>query len=391
MHHHLSLTRRRALLLGIGSLTGIAALLTGKARYRDAMAQGLDPLDRDFTAIGSHPLVARARAKGLIYGAATSQSNLAADSEFAAQILQECGMLVTENGLLWPQVHPEPNRFDFTLGDALAEFAKTHGLLFRANHLVWHQWLPDWVKETVNPQNAERVLVNHIETVAGHYAGKIHSWDVVNEAIEPLEGREDGLRVKTPWLQLLGSAYIELAFRTAAKADPHAMLVYNDYGLEYNTATHAARRAAVLKLLEQLVARGTPIHALGIQSHLSAGSTDFNAEVLSKFLRDVASLGLKILVTELDVSDNSLPIDLPTRDRAVASAYEDYLSVVLNEPAVTTIATWGLSDRHTWLSWFQPRKDGAAVRPLPLDATLNRKLAWNAIARSFDQCPTRTL
>ena len=384
------LTRREILLLGMGAVTAATASFAGKANSRISLFQALNPPNRDFTTTGEQPLAERAKAKGLIYGAATNYSALVANPKFASHIVQECGLLVAENGLLWPDVHPEPNRFDFKAGDGLAKFAKAQKLLFRANHLVWHQYLPDWVKETVNQQNAEKVLVNHIQTVAGRYAGQMHSWDVVNEAIEPPDGREDGLRVGTPWLKFLGSDYIELAFRAAAAADPHALLVYNDYGLELDNPDQADRRGAVLRLLEQLVAKNTPIHALGIQSHLSGSATDFNPEILRRFLKDVASLGLKILVSELDVSDRDLPFDVPTRDRAIASTYEDYLSVVLDEPAVTTIVTWGLSDRYTWLSSFAPRRDKAAVRPLPLDDTLNRKLAWHAIARSFDSCPARS-
>lgn len=78
------------------------------------------------------------------------------------------------------------------------------------------------------------------------------------------------------------------------------------------------------------------------------------------------------------------------RYRIIASAYEDYLNVALDEPAVIAVLTWGLSDRSTWHSQFYPRSDGLPVRPLPLDENMNRKPAWNAIARAFDQAPVRT-
>ena len=97
------------------------------------------------------------------------------------------------------------------------------------------------------------------------------------------------------------------------------------------------------------------------------------------------------MVTELDVKDASLSADIAMRDRIVAAAYEDYLNVVLDEPAVIAVLTWGLSDRYTWLSEFAPRQDGLPVRPLPLDKNMNRKLAWNAIARAFDQAPIRKM
>jgi endo-1,4-beta-xylanase len=216
----------------------------------------------------------------------------------------------------------------------------------------------------------------------------MHSWDVVNEAIAVEDGRPDGLR-KTPWLDLLGPNYIDLAFRLAAQADPQALLVYNDYGLEYDTPQDEAKRAAVLKLLERLKSQGTPIHAFGMQSHLSGHETKFNPQKLRKFLGDVASLGLKIMITELDAIDEKLPLNIAVRDRIIAGAYEDYLSAALDEKAVIAVITWGLSDRYTWLSEFKPRKDRAAVRPLPFDRNFNRKLAWNAIARAFDRAPKR--
>lgn len=106
---------------------------------------------------------------------------------------------------------------------------------------------------------------------------------------------------------VLGPDYIDLAFRTAAEADPKALLVYNDYGLDYDTWKDEAKRGAVLKLLERLKSRGTPIHAFGMQAHLRADETRFNAKKLKAFLRNIAELDLKILITELDVTDKKLP------------------------------------------------------------------------------------
>jgi endo-1,4-beta-xylanase len=141
-----------------------------------------------------------------------------------------------------------------------------------------------------------------------------------------------------------------------------------------------------------LKSQGTPVHALGLQSHLEGDITKFslkNLNAFQAFLRDVAGLGLKILITELDVIDKNLPLDINVRDRMVAGIYEDYLSAVLDEPAVIAVVTWGLSDRYTWYSQFHPRKDKAPVRPLPLDDQQKRKLAWNAFARAFDKAPRR--
>ena len=382
-----SLSRRRFLYLGLSSLAGATAVVVRKDRDLMYNSQALEISKRDFKVAVQAPLKRCAAAKGLIYGAAAAPDFLISDMNFKASFVRECGILVPENELKWDAVRPAPNRFEFTKSDWLAGFARTHGMLFRGHTLVWYQQLPQWFREVVNRQNAEKFLVEHITTVTKRYAGQMHSWDVVNEAIEPDDGRSDALR-KSPWLEFLGSDYIELAFRVAAETDPKTMLVYNENDLEYDTPNQA-KRTAVLKLLERLKARGTPIHALGIQSHLRGEETALNPKKLRNFLSDVASLGLKILITELDVLDQKLPSDPAVRDRIIAARYEDYLSVVLDERAVIAVLSWGLSDRHTWYSMFSPRSDGTPVRPLPLDSNLKPKLAWNAMARAFDQAPKR--
>jgi len=385
------LIRRRAFLLSLGASLSVASCaMTSRARQLNNRRQAIGDEERSFKVIGEAPLNDRAGAKGLIYGAASQYRHLSSNSEFAACFVQECGMLVPENELKWKTLRPKPDRFDFTPGDRMAEFACTHNLLLRGHTLVWHHRasLPGWFKDKVNGKNAEQILINHIKTVAGHYAGKMHSWDVVNEAILPSDGRADGLR-KTRWLKFLGPNYIDIAFHAAAEADPQALLVYNDHQLEDDKPQHEAKRTKVLKLLERLKSRGVPVQALGIQSHMGANIRKrFTGKKLRGFLRDVASLGLKILVTEMDVIEKQ-PLDVTARDRLIAGVYEDYLTVVLDEPAVIAVVTWGLSDHYTWLSNYAPRKDGKSVRPLPLDANMKRKLAWNAIARTFDKAPRR--
>ncbi|MDZ7960113.1 MAG: endo-1,4-beta-xylanase [Aulosira sp. DedQUE10] len=380
-------SRRGFLYLGLGSAASIGALTMSKAMHPPKRIQNVSPLKRDFSVVGQTPLKKRAASKGLIYGADCGTLNLEADPKLANLLVRECEMLVA-GFLKWNLIRPTADSFDFKRGDWFAKFARNHGMLLRGHTLVWYQSLPSWFKETVNKQNAKQFLTQHIQKVVGHYAGQMHSWDVVNESIAVEDGHPRGLR-KMPWLELLGPDYIELAFRIAAEADPKALLVYNDYGLEYDTPEDEAKRNAVLKLLEHLKSREVPIHAFGMQSHLSGNETRFNPQKVQNFLHKVADLGLKIMVTEMDVLDKRLPADVAVRDRIVAAAYEDYLGAVLQEPAVNTIITWGLSDRYTWLSEFGSRQDGAAVRPLIWDANFKPKLAWNAIARAFDNAPRR--
>jgi endo-1,4-beta-xylanase len=203
---------------------------------------------------------------------------------------------------------------------------------------------------------------------------------VVNEILKPSDGRADGLR-NDFWMKAFGPAYIDIAFHAARAADSHALLVYNDWGCEL--AANDRFRAATLKFLEAAIARRVPIDALGLQGHLSAFGAQVDQEKLRKFLADVKSLGLRILVTEHDVDDAGGPGDIATRDRAVADASRRFLDVVADNPAADAVLTWGLSDL-----FIDPAGVGAALtgflpRKLPLDRAMTRKPMWKAMAKAF--------
>jgi endo-1,4-beta-xylanase len=377
--------------LGLATLVSLNTLVMAKPKQTSgSLAVGSEK--RDFSIVGKRSLKQRAAAKGIIYGIESTYSDINSDQKLATLIAKESMLLAPGLELKWHvgdnSLRPDPTSFDFTRADWMAKFASTNGMRLRGHTLVWHESLPPWFAEKVNKQNAKQILTQHIQKVVGRYAGKMHSWDVVNEAIAVPDGQPLSLR-KTPWWELLGPDYIEIAFRAAAKADPKALLVYNDYGLEYDTPEDEAKRVAVLKLLKHLKSKGVPIQALGIQSHLDGHETRFNPKKFRAFLKQVAALNLKIMITELDVNDQKLPANPAIRDRIVAAAYEDYLSAALSEKAVTTVVIWGITDRISWLSTQNPRADGAALRPLPLDANLKPKLVWNAIARAFDRAPRR--
>jgi endo-1,4-beta-xylanase len=390
------ISRRLAVKMGISAVTTLTVLSLGKLKVLSYLIYTLDnqrqikhKYQRTFKVVGKASLQRRAKAKGLIYGAFPEAERQKFDRDISLQssLIRECAMMTV--GTLWTSIRPNNlTTFDFSDTDYFVKFASMHKILLRGIPLIWHEALPDWLPPILNSDNAEQILTNHIETVMRRYAGKMHSWDVVNEAIHVGDKRADGLR-ETPWLKFLGVDYVDLAFRVAAKADPQAKLVYNEFGVEYDQPEDEARREALLSLLQRLKSKETPIYALGLQSHLLGDLDSFNPQKFREFLKNVASLGLKIMITELDVSDDNLPMDLNQRDRIIAGAYEDYLSIALAEKAVISVTSWGLSDRYTWLARHKPRTDRAEVRPLPFDREMQPKLVWNAIARTFDRAPKR--
>lgn len=387
-------TRRKALNIGISIVTTIAILSLSKLKVLSyiiytysvpaKLRQSNKNSQKRYRVVVKSSLKKRAAAKGLIYGAfpQASRDEFDLNQKWKATFLRECSLVVA--ACYWVDTQKSMDTFDFSEPDYLTQFAATNQMLVRGHPLVWHLALPKWIEETLNHQNAEQTLTNHVQTLVKRYAGKMHSWDVVNEAIEVKDGRSDRLR-NTPWLEFLGADYINLAFHTAARADPKALLVYNEQNLEYDEA----HQVAVLQLLKRLKAQGTPVHALGIQSHLRGHRDDFNPQRFKKFLKHVAKLGFKILVTELDVIDQELPLDPLDRDRRIASTYEQYLNAVLSEKAVIAVVNWGLSDRYTWLNKYLPRPDRSPSRPLPFDRDFQPKLAFNAMIRAFARSPKR--
>lgn len=335
---------------------------------------------------GEKPLRDLAAAKGLLFGSAIQARQLS-DRPFRDTFARECSILVPEVELKWDVVHPAPGKYNFGPADTLMSFAKQNNIKFRGHPLVWHQKLPDWVRPA-NPGEAERILVDHIRTVVGHFKGNVHSWDVVNEGVLAQNKRPDSLR-NTMWLDMLGPRYFDIAFRTAAEADPHAILVYNETHLESDSRWSDANRETTLKLLERMLSSGVPVQALGVQSHLrmNADESSFNFNRDREFIRKVAGLGLKVIVTELDVNDDGLPSAPAARDQAVASLYYDYLSALLESKAVIAVLTWGLTDKYSWMA--KQHHDGNEGRPLLLDADLNRKPAWEAVAEAFEHAPSR--
>jgi endo-1,4-beta-xylanase len=369
---------RRTFLSGAGSAILTTPLLSDNASFlAKGLASTLDPHELN-------SLKEIADRRGILYGAAATKTHLSSDQEFANAFLQQCGILVPEVELKWDALRPAPDAFNFQPVDWLQKFAARNQMKFRGHPLVWYQSLPKWFESYASPQNAKDLMLNHISTVVGHYAGKVHSWDVVNEALDPNEKRPDGLRSK-PWVNLVGPDYIDDAFRAAAAADPKAMLVWNENHLETREDWAQAKREAMLKNLKLRLQRSVPIHAIGLQSHLPGTSPTFNYPEFVSFLRAVSDLGLKVIVSELDVIDSDLPADAASRDQAVANVYFDYLSTVLHSSMVPAVLTWGISDRYTWITGYKPRNDNAKARPLPFDEDLKPSPAWSAMAKAFER------
>jgi endo-1,4-beta-xylanase len=341
----------------------------------------------------SLPLRAAAAAKGIQYGCAIAAPQIQSPDDFTALVCQQCAIIVPENAMKWFHMSDAPDREDYSIPDQIVDFAQTRNLALRGHTLLWYWRTPAWFFKLPDRPAAEAAMLRRVRDMAGRYRGRVHSWDVVNEPLNPADGRSDNLR-EAVFLKQIGPEYLDLAYHAAREADSGARLVVNEYDVEYDTPDQDAKRAAVLGLLERMKKAGTPVDALGVQAHLDIGRYPFSAAKLRRFLSEVAAMGLEIQITELDVTDERAPASVAQRDQLIADEYRRFLDVALDELAVTQVVTWGLSDRHSWIVRHETnnmkwRSDELPSRPLPFDAELSRKPAWSAIAQAFDHAPRR--
>jgi endo-1,4-beta-xylanase len=372
-----TITRRRL-------LTGAAAVGAG------GVLAGAGPGLASAATEGFHlaPLWEVAWRQGIVYGGSISTWMFQPDPAYARLFRRQVAMLWPEDDFLWYRLRPSPTSgLRWKYPDLIVEFAeRNHQLVIGAPGLVWDEGFgPGWTHHDLwgmSKKQASHVLFSTVRAMVRRYRGRVAAWIVCNEVTDPA-GR-NGLRTDVPWYHTIGPGYVAEAFHVAHEADPHALLLLNEFGFDtvdqYGDKP-VPRQKATLEVLDTLLANNVPVHGLGIQAHLLA--TDFahrfHRREFRSFLREVADRGLKIVITEMDVLDDGLPKAIRPRDIGVADVYHRYLDTVLEEKDVISVIQYGLSDRWTEENDDNPRPDGLARRPCPYDTNLRPKPAFYAI------------
>jgi endo-1,4-beta-xylanase len=312
---------------------------------------------------------------GLILAMYSGQHQLLYEPAASAMIANTFSMVAVGNDLKFAnRLRPTPDSYDFSYGDADVAWAEQHGLLFRGHCLVWWNGLPNWFKSYVTPANAKKVMTDHITTVVKHYAGRMYSWDVVNEMIYH-DNRPDGLRQK-PWLELIGTDFIDIAFHTAAEADPKARLVLNECYIEHDTPAEIGRRAALLALATRLKKSGVPIHVLGVQGHLR-GNTPLDKPGMTTFLQQIRDLGLEIMITEFDV--DTIDVPGPVALEVTTRKYGEFLELMA--PYIKVVTFEQLRDEPN----IPKRADGIEVRPNLFNAQYQPGAAYSTVVSTLNR------
>jgi endo-1,4-beta-xylanase len=371
--------RRSFLLLAAG---GLAACGSG-ASSSSASTPAVSPLPAPRvpgSELASLGAAFQARATPVYFGAAVTPAQLR-DPQLAPFIAHQFRVLVAENAMKPEALSRGDGQYDFAEAEVIADFARRNGQRLRGHTLVWHQAVAPWMFREGSAEVSRATLIHRLERYIGdvvsHFKGRVHAWDVVNEAYvwgEPSSPADNnGMRL-TDWRRIIGPEYIEIAFRAAAAADPGALLFYNDY------ETGDPRKVAtIVALIRRLRAAGLRIDGIGHQMH-SARQWPRVADMATAF-DTIAAEGVQQQVTELDIALNDQLADTrvtaatPELLQAQAERYRELTQLALNKGA-TAILTWGVHDAQSWLNFWPVNRFEA---PLLFDRKLQPKPAYEAV------------
>ena len=303
------------------------------------------------------------------------------DDNLSSIILAHCATVVPEYEMKWDVVAIGPEERDWSAADKIVAFAQHHGLSCRGHTLLWHRALPAWAMDLPTASFADAVL-EFVDEAVTRYGGAVAYWDVCNEVLEPKDGLPGAMR-RSILHDAFGMDLVRISFGRAARAEPNARLVLNEYGLERGDADGAARRAAMLDLLHRERKIGTRIDCLGLQAHLDTIDAPHNDAGFETFLRDVDRMGITVIVTELDVNDQQVQGSSAQRDAVVAETCRAFLRTVFENCDCHGVTTWGVTDQRTWLSSSAPRSDGLPPRPLLWDHAGHPKAAYTAVVEEI--------
>ncbi len=332
----------------------------------------------------SQPVTLKDALKGKFHiGAALNTQQFSGrDTANAGIVKRHFSAIVPENCMKSMYLQSREGEFNFTDADKFVEFGEQNGMWITGHCLIWHSQLPRWFcvdanGDNVTPEVLKARMKSHISTVVGRYKGRIHGWDVVNEAI-----MEDGSYRKSKFYEILGEEFLLLAFQYAQEADPKVELYYNDYNEWY-----PGKREAIVRLIKTLKERGIRIDAIGMQGHI--GMEGPSIAQYEEAIQAYTNAGVKVMVTEFDMSILPAPrpgigADLSTNEayRKEINPYTEGVPAEVSlqwtnrmldffklffkyQGKVSRVTMWGVSDGSSWKNNFPVR--GRTDYPLLFD------------------------
>ena len=316
-------------------------------------------------------------------GCAVSREDVEISSQTAQLLMKHFSVLVAMNEQKMDMVQPEEGRFNWAPVDTIVSFGEITGMRLRWHPLVYHTQNPAWLfQDKADPSRpASKELLNqrlktYIQTVMGRYKGRIESYDVVNDVLSDKSGFRTGAE-GSRWYDILGPEYIDNAFRWAREADPTAQLVITDNNLESNSR----KRQEMVDLIKGMKQRGVPVDAVGIQLHIDIKAP--SVQQIRDTIELFGSLGVKVMVTELDISIYTSPLEVrrPVTNSLLleqAQRYKDIFAMLQEQAQKGNLADmviiWGTIDSTSWKNDYPV--PGRTDAPLLFDGRFQSKPAF---------------
>lgn len=297
-------------------------------------------------------------------GTALNEEQITGTDAVGAELTRKhFSSIVAENCMKSEEIHPEEGVYDFELADRFVEFGEANDMFIVGHCLIWHSQLAPWFPyddkgNFVSPEVLKERMREHITTIMTRYKGRIHGWDVVNEAI-----LEDGSYRNSPFYEILGEEFIPLAFQYAHEADPDAELYLNDYGMN-----NPGRRDAYVNIIKDIQARGLRIDGIGMQGHMGMDYPDINE--FEESILAYAATGINVMITEWDMSaiptvNTGANVADTEEYRKALDPYADGLPETVSEEwnnrmksfmdlfvkhsdVIARVTAWGVRDSDSW-------------------------------------------
>lgn len=304
-------------------------------------------------------------------GVALSTKHLQ-ETAYASAAL-EFNYVTPENEMKWDVTEPTRGQFTFGRADQIVNFATKNGMKLKGHALVWHSQLPSWVSGISDANDLRSVMQNHIQTLMQNYQGKVMAWDVVNEAWT--DSNPSVLR-DSVFSRVLGSSYIDEAFKAARAADPNAKLYYNDYG----TDGLGAKANSVYEMVKGMKERGVPIDGVGMQMHWRVVGSTLTATEFASNMQRLVDLGVEVVISEMDVQ-----LCLGGTLDEQQARFHDMIAACVAQPRCTAVTVWGITDQYSWLNARTDIGCSGTVkaRPLLWDDSYAKKPAYTGVMEAL--------
>jgi len=312
---------------------------------------------------------------GYMVGSNINHWHLDSEAQYATVLAREFSLVVPEVEAKWSYLESTEQNYNYADLDTIHGFAEQNSQETKGHVLLWHSSIPSFVTSaadagTLTTAQLQAWVDTHIITTLERYRGKIHQWDVVNEAFN-----DDGTYRDTLFLQKLGAGFISGAHTLALTVDPTLRLLYNDYGI----AAINSKSDAVYSMVSQMIESGIPIHGIGMQMHISASNPP-NLESVQENIQRFGRLGLEVQISEMDMRISGLSGTTSENLQTQKDLYRQVVGICRVEPNCDTIIFWGFTDKHTWIDGVYGADD-----PLLFDENYISKPAFDGVTQALKE------